>query len=75
MAQYYGSIRTHRRTISRVGHKTTGIAVMVDSWASGCEAEVKHEDGYDHFYVYKTGGSNNPDKKVLVADWFEKVGE
>ena len=68
MAQFKAEIQGNRGSVSRLGHKTTGISSHTCGWESGIRVEGHHdEDLGDIFMVYQTSGSGFKAKDVLVG--------
>ena len=73
MAQFKAEIQGNRGSVSRLGHKTTGIQGHICGWESGIRVEGYHDKELgDIFLVYQTGGSGFKHKEVLVG---KLVGE
>lgn len=70
MAQFRGTLKGNRGQASRLGSKQSGLSVTANGWNDGVRIEVQHIDGQDHFFVWRTGGSNGGGGK-LVARWIE----
>ena len=74
MAQFKAEIKGNRGSVSRLGHKTTGIKSHTCGWDSGIRVEGHHdEDLGDVFVVYQTGGSGGGRETMigkLVGDSF-----
>ena len=78
MAQFKAEIKGNRGSVSRLGHKTTGISSHTCGWDSGIRVEGHHdEDLGDVFMVYQTSGSGFKSKSVLlgklVGDTFNAI--
>ena len=68
MAQYKAEIKGNRGSVSRLGHKTTGIKSHTCGWNSGIRVEGHHdEDLGDIFLVYQTSGSGMKAREVLLG--------
>jgi hypothetical protein len=68
MAQYLAEISSRRgRAVHRLGDKSTGAAARCQGWELGVEIVASWEDGGDVFRVFRTGGSDNPDRRALIA--------
>jgi hypothetical protein len=70
MAQFKGTIKGSRNTtISKLGHKTTGLVTECNGWNIGvtCRAVYDEELGKDVIEVYQTNGSSNNRKQKLIA--------
>ena len=70
MAQFSGTIKGSRdNTISRLGHKTTGLTTTCNGWSIGvtCLASYNEATGKDEILVYKTGGSGGIERNKLIA--------
>mgnify|MGYP003140584870 CR=1 FL=1 len=68
MAQFKAEIKGNRGSVSRLGHKTTGISSHTCGWESGIRVEGHHdEDLGDIFMIYKTSGSGFKTANVLVG--------
>ena len=78
MAQFRAEIKGGKGSISRLGHKTTGISCQANGWDAGIRVEAHHdEDLGDVFVVYQTSGSRfKTASKLLgklVGDSFHAV--
>ena len=68
MAQFKAEIKGNRGSVSRLGHKTTGISSHTCGWESGIRVEGHHdEDLGDIFMIYQTSGSGFKTANVLVG--------
>ena len=67
MAQYYGSVQGARGSVSRLGHKSSGIHGNICGWNIGAKVSICHIDGKDVVTVYKTHGSNGGGQDELLA--------
>jgi len=68
MAQFRAEIKGGKGSVSRLGHKTTGISSHTCGWESGIRVEGHHdEDLGDIFMVYQTSGSGFKGKSVLLG--------
>lgn len=79
MAQFYGEIQGFAKThASRRRSKSSGLWSHIRGWNIGVEVNVKHDDktGYDVISIYKTGGSNDSNRKELITEISEgdKIG-
>ena len=73
MAQFKAEIKGNRGSVSRLGHKTTGISSHTCGWDSGIRVEGHYdEDLGDIFMVYQTSGSGFSKASVLIG---KLVGE
>ena len=73
MAQFKAEIKGNRGSVSRLGHKTTGISSHTCGWESGIRVEGHHdEDLGDIFMVYQTSGSGFKKASTLIG---KLVGE
>ena len=73
MAQFKAEIKGNRGSVSRLGHKTTGISGHICGWESGIKVEGHYdEDLGDIFLVYQTSGSGFKRRSVLLG---KLVGE
>ena len=58
MAQFKAEIKGNRGSVSRLGHKTTGISSHTCGWNSGIKVEGHFDEELgDIFLVWQTGGS------------------
>ena len=78
MAQFRAECKGGGNTVSRLGHKTTGISSHTCGWESGIKVEGYHDDDLgDIFLVYQTSGSGFKDRSVLlgklVGDTFNAI--
>ena len=68
MAQFRAEIKGGRGSVSRLGHKTTGISSHTCGWTSGIKVEGHYdEDLGDIFLVYATSGSSGRSRDVLIG--------
>jgi hypothetical protein len=73
MAQFKAEIKGNRGSVSRLGHKTTGIQGHICGWNSGIRVEGHYEDDLgDIFLVWQTSGSGMKRREVLLG---KLVGE
>ena len=68
MAQFRAEIKGGKGSVSRLGHKTTGISSHTCGWESGIRVEGYHDDDLgDIFLVWQTSGSGFKGKSVLLG--------
>jgi hypothetical protein len=68
MAQFKAEIQGNRGSVSRLGHKTTGIQGHVCGWDTGIKIEGHYDEELgDIFLVYQTAGSNRKHRDVLIG--------
>lgn len=69
MSRFYVSIiPDNKAMVTRCGHHFIGAHIR--GWHVGCRVEVRaDEEGKDHLYVYKTGGSTGATSDILVASF------
>jgi len=68
MAQYRAEIKGGKGSVSRLGHKTTGIQSHTRGWDSGIRVEGHYdEDLGDIFMIYQTSGSGLKRPDVLIG--------
>ena len=68
MAQFKAEIKGGRGSVSRLGHKTTGITSHTCGWESGVRVEGYYdEDLGDIFLVRQTSGSGFKGKSTLLG--------
>ena len=73
MAQFKAEIKGNRGSVSRLGHKTTGIQGHICGWDSGIRVEGHYDDELgDIFLVWQTSGSGMKRREVLLG---KLVGE
>ena len=73
MAQFRAEIKGGRGSVSRLGHKTTGITSHTCGWSSGIRVEGHYDEELgDIFLVYQTSGSGFKGREVLIG---KLVGE
>lgn len=65
MAQFRGTIYSGKGETSRLGHRATGMQVVLNGWHGGVSVVAQHVNGKDVFSVFKTGGANG-DTEVEV---------
>lgn len=73
MARFYGEVRGRSRTVaSREGSEDSGLRAHLRGWDCGVKIECSVlTDGRDVIRVYRTGGSNDPDREIFVAAWVD----
>ena len=68
MAQFRAEIKGGRGSVSRLGHKTTGISSHICGWDSGIRVEGYYDEELgDIFLVWQTGGSGINPKRILLG--------
>ena len=68
MAQFKAEIQGNRGSVSRLGHKTTGIQGHICVWDSGIRVEGHFDNELgDVFLVWQTSGSGRSKKDVLLG--------
>ena len=68
MAQFRAEIKGGKGSVSRLGHKTTGISSHTCGWDSGIKVEGHFdEDLGDIFLVYQTSGSGFKRASTLIG--------
>ena len=68
MAQFKAEIQGNRGSVSRLGHKTTGISSHTCGWNSGIKVEGHFDEELgDIFLVGQTSGSGLKSKSVLLG--------
>ena len=68
MAQFKAEIKGGRGSVSRLGHKTTGITSHTCGWESGVRVEGYYdEDLGDIFLVWQTSGSGLKGRSTLLG--------
>ena len=73
MAQFKAEIKGNRGSVSRLGHKTTGIQGHICGWENGIRVEGHHDEELgDIFLVYQTSGSGFKHRDILLG---KLVGE
>ena len=73
MAQFKAEIKGGRGSVSRLGHKTTGISSHTCGWESGIRVEGHFDEELgDIFLVWQTSGAGFKSKSVLLG---KLVGE
>tara|TARA_Y100000310_G_scaffold228232_1_gene230531 strand:- start:87 stop:332 length:246 start_codon:yes stop_codon:yes gene_type:complete len=73
MAQFRAEIKGGKSSVSRLGHKTTGISSHTCGWDTGIRVEGHFdEDLGDIFMVYQTSGSGFKEASKLIG---KLVGE
>lgn len=71
MAQFYGEIKGNRGRVTRTGTKNSGMQAHVRGWNIGVKVILSHVNGSDYIEVWETGGSHNPNTKVLLAKVYD----
>ena len=73
MAQFKAEIKGGRGSVSRLGHKTTGISSHTCVWGSGIKVEGHFDEELgDIFLVWQTSGSGLKKTSTLLG---KLVGE
>ena len=73
MAQFKAEIKGNRGSVSRLGHKTTGISSHTCGWNSGIKVEGHFDEELgDIFLVWQTSGSGLKKTSTLLG---KLVGE
>jgi len=68
MAQFRAEIQGGRGSVSRLGHKTTGITSHTCGWDTGVEVEGHYDEELgDIFLVWQTSGSGMRRNKILLG--------
>jgi len=68
MAQFKAEIQGGRGSVSRLGHKTTGISSHTCGWNSGIKVEGHHDEELgDIFLVWQTSGSGLKGRSTLLG--------
>ena len=68
MSRFYGSLKgSAKTTVTRRGHASSGLEAHVRGWDIGVRAECAAIGGKDAIYLYTTGGSNEPERRDLIA--------
>ena len=68
MAQYKGYVVGGRGSVSRLGHKSSGLNAVCNGWESWVEVVARYSDVFgDIFDIYKTGGSNGGSSRELIG--------
>ena len=68
MSRFYGTIENNRSELTKCGHKD-GLKAHVRGWDVGVYVDCFVSDkGVDTLRVYRTGGSNHPENKILIAE-------
>ena len=68
MAQFKAEIQGNRGSVSRLGHKTTGIQGHICGWNSGIKIEGHHDEHLgDIFLVWQTSGSGFKGRSTLLG--------
>lgn len=68
MARFYGELygRAGIR-VTREGTARSGLSAHAQGWNVGVSVICEAEGDKDIIKVYRTGGSNNPDSRELIA--------
>jgi len=64
MAQFY---------MTATGSRESGLSVHARGWNIGARVELKHVDGKDHVYIYKTSGSHTKHSDFLIVDTVDTI--
>ena len=73
MAQFKAEIKGNRGSVSRLGHKTTGISSHTCGWNSGIKVEGHFDEELgDIFLVWQTSGAGLKRSSTLLG---KLVGE
>ena len=68
MAQFKAEIQGNRGSVSRLGHKTTGIKGHICGWDTGIRVEGHYDKELgDIFLVWQTGGSLGRTRETLIG--------
>ncbi len=67
MAHFIADVEGGRGPASRTGTKNSGMTTHTRGWNLGVRVELRHEDGEDVAYVYRTGGSNGNGIEKIIA--------
>ena len=68
MAQFKAEIKGNRGSVSRLGHKTTGISSHTCGWNSGIKVEGHFDEELgDIFLVWQTSGSGFKGRSTLLG--------
>ena len=68
MAQFKAEIQGNRGSVSRLGHKTTGISSHTCGWDSGFKVEGHYDEELgDIFLVWQTSGSGFKKSSILLG--------
>ena len=68
MAQFKAEIQGNRGSVTRLGHKTTGIQGHICGWNSGIKIEGHHGEHLgDIFLVWQTSGSGFKGRSTLLG--------
>jgi hypothetical protein len=75
MAHFYATISGNRSERTCMGTKNSGLTGHLRGWDVGVLVNIVHneEEGVDIVRLYKTGGSNDPSPKELVAEYREEI--
>ncbi len=69
MAQFKAEIKGNRGSVSRLGHKTTGISSHTCGWDTGIKVEGAYDEELDRdvFLIWQTSGSLGKRRSVLIG--------
>ena len=68
MAQFKAEIKGGRGSVSRLGHKTTGISSHTCGWDAGIKVEGHFDEELgDIFLVWQTSGSGFKGRSTLLG--------
>lgn len=67
MANFRGVMQGGRGSVSRLGHKSSGLDASVDGWHSGVSVTAEHKNGIDRFHIRATYGSGGGGSSVCLG--------
>lgn len=68
MAQFIGIVEGSGAEVHRLGSKVSGLMASIRGWRVGVSVIAENIAGKDVIRVYRTGGSNDPGSKELLAE-------
>jgi hypothetical protein len=72
MAHFYAQVRgAGPATSGKGGTKDSGLRAQLSGWRVGVRVELVHEAGRDVVRVWRTGGPEQKQDEVLIAEYSE----
>lgn len=67
MSRLYASIDSDARKTQATSRGYKHMSAHVRGWDNGVEVVANGNGGKDVFYIYATGGSNNPSRELIAV--------